>query len=85
MLDDFEIVCFDCLGLSQLRIKDKIPKEDFDRFYLGEDGAFTFAINLVKGTFSLSSSSMFEYPIDRNDVDDMFSIIKKEREDMGLL
>lgn len=85
MLDDFEVVCFDCLGLSQLRIKDKIPKEDFDRFYLGEDGAFTFAINLVKGTFSLSSSSMFEYSIDGNDIDDMFSIIKKEREDMGLL
>lgn len=51
----FEVVSFDNLALEQLCVKDIIGKDAFNNFYMGDEGTFTFYIDLVDKTFSMSS------------------------------
>lgn len=76
----FDIVSFDNSALIQLDMFGKIPKHYFDRHYMGDEGEFTFYVDLVDKTFALNSMStekfpLMEYPYHLND---MFQFIREK-------
>lgn len=76
-INGFDTVSFDNLGLSQLPVKDLMTEEEWESFYMGDDGGYTFYLDLVENTFAKNSVSMKRYPIMDN-IDDMFNVILKE-------
>lgn len=73
----FNIVSFDNLALEQLDIKSKVSKEEWEKYYMGDDGEFTFYIDLVKGEFARNSISNIRFPIGDLTVDEMFKKIRE--------
>lgn len=79
ILSGFDVVSFDNLALKQLNIKHFLTKDDFDKIYMGDDGEFTFYIDLVKGIYSKSSLDIEKVKFkikDDDTVDTMFDTIR---------
>lgn len=60
IVEHFNVVSFDNLALDQLKVKDMMTKEEWEKFYLGNDGQFTMFIDSVSKTFSKSSTTPIE-------------------------
>ena len=73
----FEVVSFDNLALEQLNVKRLLTEEEWSEFFMGEDGNFTFYLDLVEGTFGKNSLATKRYFIMDN-IDDMFQKILSE-------
>lgn len=73
----FYVISFDNLAIDQLDIKNKMDKEEFEKYYMGDDGNFTMYIDLVKKEFAISSTSLKRHPLLDN-IKDMFEIVKME-------
>lgn len=73
----FEVVSFDNLAIKQLHVQEHLPKEQWEEFYMGDDGNYTFYIDMVDGTFGKNSLATERYPVMDN-IDDMFNKIKGE-------
>ena len=76
ILSKFKVVSFDNLAIEQLDVKRVVDEKDWDEFYMGDDGGFTFYIDMVKGEFSKNSITKDRYPIGDKTVDEMFQFIK---------
>ena len=76
ILSKFKVVSFDNLAIEQLDVKRVVDEKDWDEFYMGDDGGFTFYIDMVKGEFSKNSIAKDRYPIADKTVDEMFRFIK---------
>lgn len=76
ILSKFKVVSFDNLAIEQLNVKRVVNEKNWDEFYMGDDGAFTFYIDMVKGEFSKNSIAKDRYPICNKTVDEMFQFIK---------
>ena len=72
----FKVISFDNLALEQLDIKKQISNNQWNNIYMGDDGEFTFYIDLVKGTYAKNSISCEEYPINGMTIRAMFEDIK---------
>lgn len=72
----FRVISFDNLALEQLDIKSQISNKQWNSIYMGDDGEFTFYIDLVKGTYAKNSISGEEYPINGMTADSMFKDLK---------
>ena len=68
---------FDNLALEQLNVRRLLTDEQWNEFYSGDDGTFTFFINLVDGYFAKNSLSLVKYPIGDLSMDEMFDTIRK--------
>lgn len=77
ILNHFEVVSFDNLAIEQLDVKRLLGKEQWDEFYMGDDGKYTFYIDMVEGTFAKNSLSMERWPIMDN-IDDMFNKVRNK-------
>ena len=79
MINDnwFDVVSFDNLAIKQLNPKRLMSDEQWDQFYLGDDGKFSMYIDLVNQEFAKSSVSIERYPITA-DIRDMFNKVKGE-------
>lgn len=77
-IDKFKVCAFDNLALEQLNIKDKISTEEWNKYYMGDDGQYTMYIDLVTGTFAKNSISMKKYKI-TNNIKDMFNTVRNEK------
>lgn len=76
----FKVVSFDNLAITQLNVKRLMSQEDWESFYMGDDGNFTFYIDMVNGEFSKNSCEIEKrYKIDNLSIDDMFNKIKERR------
>ena len=75
MVHHFKVLSFDNLSLNQLEVRRLLTDEQWEEFYGGDDGTFTFFINLVEGYFSKNSLSEVKYPIGNLSMDEMFKII----------
>lgn len=53
----FEILSFDNLALEQLDIKSIVSEEIWNKYYMGEDGIYSFYLDMVKETYAISSLS----------------------------
>jgi hypothetical protein len=71
----FDVVSFDNLALDQLCVKNILSKEDWEQFFMGNDGFATMYVDCVEENFSRSSTSVERYSLKDNIVD-MFSVIR---------
>lgn len=75
LLEEFAVVSFDNLAIKQLDVKNIVPEEEWDEFYMGDDGTSTFYVDGVKEEFALSSTSLLRFPI-TDSIDTMFNKIR---------
>lgn len=79
----FKVVSFDNRALQQLDVKSIIPKDQWDLYFMGDDGIngdYTSASMYVDGvneTFSLNSCNQDNFPIMDN-IKDMFQVLQKK-------
>lgn len=71
----FEVVSFDNLAIQQLEPRRILTKEQYDEFYMGDDGFATMYVDAVKEEFARSSTSTDRYPI-KDNIKDMFEVIR---------
>lgn len=75
--DGFKIISFDNLAVNQLPVKDLVSEEIWNECYMGDDGQFTFYVDLVNGKFGKNSMTSDE---ERHDIlgsiDEMFDVIR---------
>ena len=81
VIKHFKVTSFDNLALEQLNVRRLLTDEKWNEFYGGDDGTFTFAINLVDGYFAKNSMSPIHYPIGDLSIDEMFEIINRIKDD----
>lgn len=74
IFQQFEVVSFDNLAIEQLNIRRFMTEDQWNDFYMGDDGKYTFYIDMVNGTFSKNSLSQVTYPI-MDSIDKMFKTI----------
>ena len=77
MLNHFKVISFDNLAINQLEVKRLLNDEDWEEFYMGDDGNYTFYIDMVDGTFGKNSLATVRYPI-MDSIDEMFQKILNE-------
>lgn len=77
IIKDFNVVSFDNLAIKQLDVQRLFNEEEWSEFYMGDDGKYTFYIDLVEKVFAKNSLSQTRYPLLDN-IDDMFIRIKSE-------
>lgn len=71
----FKVVSFDNLALKQLDVGRLMSDDEWNEFYMGDDGQFTMYIDLVKQKFAQNSTSMVRYDL-LDDIVDMFNIVR---------
>lgn len=73
----FRVVSFDNLAITQLNPERSLEKDEWNEFYLGDDGFATMYIDAVEGKFARSSTSPLDkrYDITSN-ITDMFNVIR---------
>ena len=83
LLNKFAVLSFDNLAIEQLEIEKRwreFSDEPWDEFYAGDDGEFTYYIDMVERQFAKSSTAPFDKRYNLLDnVDDMFKIIQNEK------
>lgn len=80
IIKHFKVVSFDNLAIEQLNVKRLMSDEEWEEFYMGNDGNFTHYIDTVEGTFSKNSIApdSERYPIGDKSIDEMFQIIRSK-------
>lgn len=79
LLKQCKVCSFDNLALKQLDIKEKIPKDLWEKYYMGDDGTTTFFVDLVEMQYAKSSTSKTRYCFSKFDsVQSMYDTIRKE-------
>lgn len=71
----FEVVSFDNLAIKQLDAQRLMSAEDWDQFYMGDDGSATLFVDMVNREFAKSSTSTERYPLE----DDIVTMFEKIR------
>ena len=75
----FDNISFDNLALKQIDVKHLLSDKEWGQFYMGDDGNYTFYIDLVENKFSKNSIAPKEARFDLLDnVDDMFRVIREK-------
>jgi hypothetical protein len=67
MLKHFDVVSFDNLALKQLETKRLLSEDQWNEFYMGDDGSHTMYIDCINKQFARSSVAPVE---DRRDLMD---------------
>ena len=77
LVDKFEVISFDNLALDQLQVKRFLTENEWNEFYMGDDGTSTYYIDSVAHKFSKNSVAPLNERFDLLDsVDDMFKFIR---------
>lgn len=71
------VLSFDNLALEQLDVRRLLTDEEWEKFYMGDDGSFTFYIDLVRGVFSKDSVTHTRFEIGDKTIDEMFQFIRE--------
>lgn len=81
MLKHFDVVSFDNLALKQLETKRLLSEDQWNEFYMGDDGQMTCYCDLVTKTYSVSSTSPLTERFQlTDDILEMFNHIKTLRD-----
>lgn len=80
MIKQFNVVSFDNLALEQLNVRRLLTDDEWNTFYMGNDGNYTMYIDLVKQNFALSSVSTERFEL----LDNIQPMFAKVREVSGL-
>lgn len=78
IIEHFAVVSFDNLAIKQLNVKSLMTDEEWNEFYMGDDGGFTFYIDMVDGIFGKNSLAPENErcPIGDLSIDEMFQKIR---------
>lgn len=71
----FEVVSFDNLAIKQLDAERLMSNEDWNQFFMGDDGSSTLYVDMVNREFAKSSTSTERYPLE----DDIVTMFEKIR------
>lgn len=74
--NDFNTVAFDNLALEQLDVQTKMSEEEWNKYYCGDDGHYTFYVDLVEEEFARSSTNLNRIDIQGYTPQEMFNIIR---------
>lgn len=79
MVDEnmFNVISFDNLALEQLDVKSLVTEDQWNRMYMGDDGTFTFFVDLVTHEFGKDSLTTKMFPIINRNIDDMFEVVRR--------
>lgn len=79
LIPRFKVVSFDNLAIEQLNVRSLMSDEQWNEFYMGDDGGFTMYIDMVTKTYAKNSIATLNrrYQLLDN-IDDMFKRIKEE-------
>ena len=72
----FNTISFDNLAIEQLKPSRLLTKEQYDEFYMGDDGDFTLYVDLVNNEFAVSSTATERFPVMDN-IKDMFDKVRE--------
>lgn len=78
IISHFKVVSFDNLAIEQLDVRRLMTQEEWDEFFMGRDGNYTFYLDLVEGNFGKNSLATQRYPI-MDSIDEMFQKIVSEQ------
>lgn len=87
LLKQFKVVSFDNLAIKQLNVHSLLTEEQWDNFYMGDDGTHTMYVDMVKEQYAVSSTSTHRrYFTDGQLIESMFSDVNivKSRNPLGL-
>ena len=73
----FECVSFDNLSIEHLELNKNFTKEEWEQFYMGDEGAFTFFVDAVNETYAMSSLEKENNFQILDNVDDMFKHVRQ--------
>ena len=75
----FRVLSFDNLAIEQLDVRSLMSDEQWNEFYMGDDGSFTMYVDMVAGVFAKNSVAALDkrYAL-RGTIDEMFAVIRKE-------
>lgn len=77
----FATISFDNLALGQLRVKDNMTEDEWNQFYMGDDGidgtytSGTFFVDMVERKFAINSCSQERWEI-KDTLEDMFHFLQ---------
>lgn len=71
----FDVISFDNLAIKQLNVKSILSEEDWNEFFMGDDGFATMYVDCVEEKFARSSTEIDRYNITDNIID-MFKIVR---------
>lgn len=66
---------FDNISINQLEIRNHLPEDIWNKFYMGNEGQFSMYMDIVSSTFSVSSTSKEKFPIEGT-IEDMFKKVR---------
>lgn len=69
-------VSFDNLAIEQLRLKDLVPPDEWEKQFMGGEGEFTMFIDAVEQKFAISSTHE-RWPIAGKSVEEMFKQVRE--------
>lgn len=71
------IISFDNLAIEQLDLKNVLTKDQWNNFYMGDDGQFSMYIDAVRGRYSVSSTLAQDTSWELTDnIKDMFNVVR---------
>lgn len=83
LFKSFRVVSFDNMALKQLHLKDHLTEEQWNRFYMGDDGiegkltSATMYVDMPSNSFAVNSMAVIRHRINDDDtVDTMFQYLK---------
>lgn len=80
LLKQFKVVSFDNLAIKQLNVHSLLTEEQWDNFYMGDDGTHTMYVDMVKEQYAVSSTSTHRrYFTDGQLIESMFSDVKRDK------
>lgn len=80
LLKHFKVVSFDNLAIKQLNVHSLLTEEQWNNFYMGDDGTHTMYVDMVKEQYALSSTSTHRrYFTDGQLIESMFRDIKHDK------
>ena len=71
----FKVVSFDNLAIKQLDPKRLLSEEEWNEFYMGDDGQYTMYVDMVNREFAKSSTSTERWPL-MDDIKPMFDKVR---------
>lgn len=80
VINNFSVVAFDNLAIKQLYIKELLTEEQWNSFYMGDDGIYTFYVDLVEKTYARNSTAIARFGIKDFNIKQMFLDISKIKE-----
>ena len=76
--DWFDVVSFDNLAVEQLDVKRLMNEDEWNQFFMGNDGSHTMYVDIVEKKFAKSSTSIKRYDL-MDDIKPMFDVVYNEK------